>query len=107
MGIDVNRARSQASQLSYYSSVLRDVQRSLEAYRGNLNQVWQAEEMNEVNKAIGAMMQQLASCSSALDSLGSDISSTAQEIRSEEESREAAERARQSQLSNVPRSFNR
>lgn len=98
MGINVEQARSQASQISQYVSVLRDIQRSMDSFRGDLNQVWQAEEMNYVNNAISSMMQQLSSCSSSLDSLSSDIISTAQEIKREEEAREAAERARARQL---------
>ncbi|MDQ0885068.1 putative nucleic acid-binding Zn-ribbon protein [Paenibacillus sp. V4I9] len=98
MGINMEQASSQASQISQYASVLRDIQRSMDSFRGNLNHVWQAEEMNYVNNAITSMMQQIASCSSSLDALSSDISSTAWEIKREEEAREAAERARARQL---------
>ena len=73
-----------------YGNSLRDISRSLNSFKANLNNDWQAEEMQYINNAIDSINRELLSLAANLDSLSSDISYTAQEIRREDEARAAA-----------------
>jgi predicted nucleic acid-binding Zn-ribbon protein len=93
MGINVGLASSQAESIRQYASALRDIRNSLNQYKASLNNAWQADEMHYVNLAIDQVIQLAQSLSADLDSVSGEIVSVANEIRQEEEAREAAARA--------------
>jgi uncharacterized protein YukE len=93
MGINVSLANSQANKISEYESTLREIKGSLNNFKVYLNSAWQAQEMIYINNAIDSINREITSLSSSLDSLSSDIIRTANEIRREEEAREAARAA--------------
>jgi len=90
MGINVSQASSQAGYLSDYASTLRDLAGSINQYKSEMNQYWQADGVMRAGYAFDRIIANLQGASSQLSALSSDIVSVANEIRSEEE---AAERA--------------
>lgn len=91
MGISVGYASSQAHKINSYASTLRDVKNSMNNMKSNLGYNWQAVEINYVNRAIDLITKDLSNLESSLNLLNSDIVSTANEIKREEDARLAAE----------------
>lgn len=92
MGINMPLAISQAKMISDHASQLRGVLNKLHHYKSDLNTFWKATEMQYINLAIDRINSELSNLVSELNTLSADITSTAHEIRREEEAREAAAR---------------
>lgn len=96
MKIDVSSEIANARAIGGYESVLNQIAGAIDGYKGNLNGAWTATEVTQVNTALDQVRQKLSGIAMQLRSIESDIISTAQAIRREEDEREAAEiRARQ------------
>lgn len=99
MGINVGEAVRQANKLENYADNLRVANNSLESLQSTLNSAWQADEMVYVNRAINEINKDLLNIVNQLNKVESQIFSTAYEIKREEErekaEREAAERAKE------------
>ncbi|WP_144061518.1 hypothetical protein [Bacillus sp. 1NLA3E] len=91
MGINVSLATSQANTLKRYTSVLRNIRRTVENNKAILNNRWQASEMMYINNAMDELMNEIRKLVSELESIGNDVQSTAVEIRNEEIARAKAE----------------
>lgn len=89
--IDVGSANSRANELRNYASNLRSAYNLLEQYQTEIQSNWQAQEVAYYVAAINNVQSRLSSAATELDSIASSVSSTASQIRAEEE---AAERAR-------------
>lgn len=99
MGINVGEAVRQANKLENSADNLRVANNSLESLQSTLNSAWQADEMVYVNRAINEINKDLLNIVNQLNKVESQIVSTAYEIKREEErekaEREAAERAKE------------
>ncbi|MBT2691804.1 WXG100 family type VII secretion target [Bacillus sp. ISL-55] len=93
MKINVGQAYSQANRISDYAQELNEIKSRLQDFKGNLNSGWQAQEMTYINNAINSISREISELQTLLFSIGPDIVAAANEIKSEEEAREAAERA--------------
>ncbi len=95
MGINVSRATSQASSISSFASDLQTIRNQLTQNLMTLNQAWVSPEMVQVNQCLSKLFTKLTITAAEMQSLASDITSTAYEIQREEEeaARRAAERA--------------
>lgn len=85
MGINIYEAKNQASRATGYANDLRAARRDLQQYQSNLRQLWKADEMVPINRAIEALLQKMNAASSELDSLGSDISAAADAVKRSED----------------------
>ncbi|MBM7618450.1 uncharacterized protein YukE [Bacillus tianshenii] len=93
MTIDIYAANAQARRLQEEAASLLNVKRNLLNIQGSLAQGWQATEMNYLNNAINRMEKEISTIVDALQSLSADISSTASQLKREEEEKEAAKAA--------------
>lgn len=94
MGINVERAISQANTISQFASELNNIRNLLTQNHTLLNQAWSSPEIAEVNRFLSSLFTKLTINGAELNGISSDISYTAHEIRREEEAaRLAAERA--------------
>lgn len=93
MTIDIYAANAQSRRLQEEAASLLNVKRNLLNVKGTLEQGWQATEMNYLNNAISDMEREIGTIVDALQSLSADISSTASQLKREEEEREAAKAA--------------
>ncbi|MGM0838651.1 MAG: hypothetical protein ACQEV7_21155 [Bacillota bacterium] len=93
MTIDIYAANAQARRLQEEAASLLNVKRNLMNVKGTLEQGWQATEMNYLNNAIREMEREIGTIVDALQTLSADISSTASQLKREEEEREAAKAA--------------
>lgn len=114
MGIDVASAYARERELRDCASQLRGAKNKLEQYKGIFGSSWQGSEIPYYIQAIENVKRDIESAISEMESIGSDISSAAEQIRREEEEeerrrreqeererREAEERVRQAVLQNV------
>lgn len=85
MGINVGRAKSQASSLGNIARDLRNINKSISNDESKLLQNWSAKEVQYITAAIDSIQKRMNDAASKLDDLGNDISSVAEEIRREEE----------------------
>lgn len=93
MKINVAQAYAQASRISDYAQDLNDLKSRLQDFKVNLNSGWKADEMVYINNAIDSISREISELQAALFTIGPDIVSVAKEISTEEEAREAAEKA--------------
>ncbi len=96
MAINVNAANNQAAQLNDNISKLRDAKKQMQAYRSSVSNNWQGKEVTYILTAIDRVIGDIDSTIRNLESLSSDIKSTAAQIKREEDAavaRAAAERA--------------
>ena len=97
--IDVGSANVRASELVSYASRLQSAKSTLEQYQSMIRSNWQATEVAYYMAAIDRAQSRLQQASNELEFIASSVSSTARQIRAEEEAeerkrREAEERAR-------------
>jgi uncharacterized protein YukE len=93
MTIDIYAANAQARRLQEEAGSLLNVKRNLMNVKETLAQGWQATELNYLNNAISLMEREIGTIVEALQSLSADISSTAYQLKREEEEKEAAKAA--------------
>lgn len=89
--IDVGSANNKAGELRGYAAQLRLVKSTLLQYQGVIRGGWSAPEVSYYMRALGEVQNKLQQASDELDSIAGAVSSTASQIRHEEE--EAARRA--------------
>ncbi|UFT99213.1 hypothetical protein KO561_18870 [Radiobacillus kanasensis] len=94
MGISVSRARYQANRIENVADSLRSLRRKLQGAEGNIHSGWKATEVNYINRTLNRLESKCSEVASKLNSLESDIVSTAYEIKREEEERERERLAR-------------
>lgn len=99
MGIDLRSANSSAAELSGYAEKLRAVKNSISTYRSTLSSNWEGREVDYYINAVLSIERRLKNAADELDSIGKEVTSTADEIWREEEAerkrREEEERRRQ------------
>lgn len=93
MKINVSRESQLAREIGSYEQVLNTIKNKLDSYNTKLASGWKATEMAYITNAINDIKGDLSKVASKLSSIESEIISTAQMIRREEEAKEAAERA--------------
>lgn len=90
MAINVDAANGQARQLETYADNLATVKKQLSTYKTSLIANWQGKEVTYITQGIDKTITEISSLITQLNSLGTDIRTTAGEIRKEEEEAEAA-----------------
>ncbi len=93
MAINVSVANNQAAQLNDNISKLRDAKKQMQAYRSSVSNNWQGKEVTYILTAIDRVIGDIDSTIRNLESLSSDIKSTAAQIKREEDAAAAAARA--------------
>ena len=92
--IDVGYHSALAGKLDECKNSIYSLKRKINNnFAGNINSCWQGEELAYINKEIENITQLLSNAGRALDGVGSDIVSAAEDIRErqEEEEREREE----------------
>lgn len=96
MGVDVNKANTQAAQLQEYANQLRNAKKSLESYQTELSLNWVGTETQYIFTAISNQIKKINSVITELERLQVDVKSVATQIRNEEiAAEEAARKARE------------
>lgn len=93
MKINVSRESQLAREIGSYEQVLQAIKNKLDSYNTKLASGWKGTEMAYITNAINEIKGDLSKVASKLSSIESEIISTAQMIRREEEEQEARERA--------------
>jgi archaellum component FlaC len=102
LGINVSHNNLQASKLGNYISSLRYIKNDLDSFKSNLSYGWQAKEMTYINNAINDITKEINKLTGELDRLSNDIVLVGQEIKQEEDEKEAAEKVKlQAQAQNI------
>jgi|GEM_PF-1337185 len=80
MKLDLQLAKSQASQATRYASDLSNIQRDIGMYKNELQNYWKADEMVPINAAIDQIMNKTSSSSRDIASLDKDIRNAAEAL---------------------------
>lgn len=92
MGVDVNLANTQASQLQQYAESLKVAKQNMLSYKTEISVNWVGTETTYIHSGIDKAILQLDSAITQLETITGDIVTTASQIRQEEIAREEAER---------------
>ncbi|MBQ6264642.1 MAG: WXG100 family type VII secretion target [Clostridia bacterium] len=94
MSIDFNLANNQAAQLRAYADQLRSAKNDLYKYKDTLVSAWRGTEAKSVIASIDAQTAKIDKVIKELESLSSNVQSTAASIKRQEEAAAAAARAK-------------
>ena len=87
--IDVGYHSALAGELDECKNSIYSLKRKFNNnFAGNINSCWQGEELAYINKEIENIIQLLSNAGRALDGVGSDIVSAAEDIRERQEEEE-------------------
>ena len=84
MGIDINLARTQADELSRQAAELRTAIKLLSEYKTSVKSSWKGKEVTRIISAIDFNISKLKKIINEIESLETDIVSSAEKIRQEE-----------------------
>lgn len=90
MAIDVSLASSQANTITGYYNTENGVKTSIASIKGDIALNWEADEMTSINTNIDSIVKDIATSMTELQTLSSDIVTTANEIKQEEVAAKAA-----------------
>ena len=98
--IDVGSANARANELRSYANQLRSARSKISQYKRIFGTSWEGMEVTYYINAVGNVESRLNQAALELESIANSITTTANQIREEEEAaerarREAEERARQ------------
>ena len=93
MKLNVANEAGKARRIGDCESTLLSIKGDLEKFKSSLNSGWKAKEIDHVNNAVNQVMNKLTNIAPRLQSIESDIITTARAIRREEDEKEAAELA--------------
>ena len=94
MSIDINLANNQAVQLRAYADQLRSAKNDLYKYKDTLVSAWRGTEVKSVIASIDAQTAKIDKVIKELESLSSNVQSTAASIKRQEDAAAAAARAK-------------
>lgn len=94
MSIDINLANNQAAQLRAYADQLRTAKNDLYKYKDTIVSAWRGAEAKSVIASIDAQTVKIDKVIKELESLSSNVQSTAASIKRQEEAAAAAARAK-------------
>ncbi len=94
MSIDINLANNQAAQLRAYADQLRSAKNDLYKYKDTIVSAWRGTEAKSVIASIDAQTAKIDKVIKELESLSSNVQSTAASIKRQEEAAAAAARER-------------
>ena len=92
MSIDINLANNQAAQLRAYADQLRTAKNDLYKYKDTIVSAWRGTEAKSVIASIDAQTAKIDKVIRELESLSSNVQSTAASIKRQEEAAAAAAR---------------
>lgn len=92
MSIDINLANNQAAQLRAYADQLRSAKNDLYNYKDTIVSAWRGTEAKSVIASIDAQTAKIDKVIKELESLSSNVQSTAASIKRQEEAAAAAAR---------------
>lgn len=93
MKIDVQRESGIAREIGQHEVSLGAIKQNLESYKESLRKSWDADETIHMTHAMELIQTSIGRVASSLRAIESDIISTANRIRQEEDAKEAAENA--------------
>jgi two-component sensor histidine kinase len=91
MKIDVQRESGIAREIGQHEVSLGAIKENLELYKESLRKSWDADETIHMTHAMELIQTRIGRVASSLRAIESDIISTANTIRQEEDAKEAAE----------------
>ena len=94
MSIDINLANSQAAQLRSYADQLRSAKNDLYKYKDTIVSAWRGAEARGIIASIDAQTARIDRVIAELESLSSNVQSTAASIKKQEDAAAAAAKAK-------------